>query len=72
MVTTCIAVAMPCLRRLVAGLPLVRTGFAPGSLYVGFVVDKVAPGHAFFSIFSVLSFQYHSTVALDIRMSLGG
>jgi hypothetical protein len=30
------------LRRLVAGLSLLRPGFAPGSVHVGFVVDKMA------------------------------
>jgi hypothetical protein len=36
--------AVPWLRRLVAGLPLRRLGFDPGSVHVGFVVDKVALG----------------------------
>jgi hypothetical protein len=35
------------LRRLVAGLPPRRPGFAPSSVHVGFVVDKVAVGHVF-------------------------
>jgi hypothetical protein len=34
--------AVPCLRRLAAGLPPRRPGFDPGSVHVGFVVDKVA------------------------------
>jgi hypothetical protein len=34
--------AVPLLRRLAAGLPPRRPGFDPGSLHVGFVVDKVA------------------------------
>jgi hypothetical protein len=38
---------MPWLRWLVTGLSLQRTRFAPGSIYVGFVVDKVALGQAF-------------------------
>jgi hypothetical protein len=33
---------MPWLKLLVAGLSPRRPGFAPGSAYVGFVVDKVA------------------------------
>jgi hypothetical protein len=33
------------LRRLVAGLPPWRPGFATGSFHVGFVVEKVALGH---------------------------
>jgi glycosidase len=36
--------AVPWLRRLVAGLSPRRTGFATGSIHVGFVVDKVALG----------------------------
>jgi hypothetical protein len=33
---------VPWLRRLVADLSLRRPGFNPGSVHVGFVVDKVA------------------------------
>jgi hypothetical protein len=33
---------VPWLRRLVSGLPPRRPGFDPGSVHVGFVVDKVA------------------------------
>jgi hypothetical protein len=33
--------AVPQLRRLVAGFPQRRSGFEPGSGYVGFVVNKV-------------------------------
>jgi hypothetical protein len=39
---------VPWLRRLVAGLLLRRPGFDPGSVHVGFVVDKVAQGQVFF------------------------
>jgi hypothetical protein len=39
--------AMPWLRQLAAGLPPLRPGFDPGSVYVGFVVDKVALGPVF-------------------------
>jgi hypothetical protein len=39
--------AVPWLRRLAAGLPQRRPGFDPGSVYVGFVVDKVALGQVF-------------------------
>jgi hypothetical protein len=35
---------VPWLKRLVAGLSPRRPGFAPGSIHVGFVVDKVALG----------------------------
>jgi hypothetical protein len=37
-------VAVPWLKRLVVGLSPRRPGFAPGSIHVGFVVDKVALG----------------------------
>jgi hypothetical protein len=39
--------AVPWLRQLVAGLSLRKPGFDPGSVYVGFVVDKVALGQVF-------------------------
>jgi hypothetical protein len=39
--------AVPWLRRLVAGLPPRRRGFDPGSVHVGFVMDKVALGQVF-------------------------
>jgi hypothetical protein len=39
--------AVPWLRRLVAGLSPRRSGFDPGSVHVGFVVDKVALGQVF-------------------------
>jgi hypothetical protein len=39
--------AVPWLRRLVVGLPPRRPGFHPGSVHVGFVVDKVALGQVF-------------------------
>jgi hypothetical protein len=39
--------AVPWLRRLVTGLLPRRPGFAPGSVYMGFVVDEVALGQAF-------------------------
>jgi hypothetical protein len=39
--------AVPWLRRLAAGLPPRRPGFDPVSIYVGFVVDKVALGQVF-------------------------
>jgi hypothetical protein len=35
------------LRRLVDGLSSPRPGFAPGSVHVGYVVDKVALGQVF-------------------------
>lgn len=40
-------VALPCLRRLVAGFLQRRSGFAAGSVHVVFVADKVAPGQVF-------------------------
>jgi hypothetical protein len=39
--------AVPWLRRLVAGLSPWKPGFDPGSVHVGFVVDKVARGQVF-------------------------
>jgi hypothetical protein len=43
--------AVPYGRRLVAGLSSRRTTFALGSVYVGFVVDKVALGQFFSEFF---------------------
>jgi hypothetical protein len=37
-------------KRLVAGLSLRRPGFAPGSIHVGFVVDRVAMGQVFLRV----------------------
>jgi hypothetical protein len=42
--------AVPWLRSLVAGLSPRRAGFAPGSIHVGFVVDKVALGQVFLPV----------------------
>ena len=39
--------AVPWLRRLAAGLSPQRPGFDPGSVHVGFVVNKVALGQVF-------------------------
>jgi hypothetical protein len=49
---------VPWLRRLVAGLSPRRPGFDPGSVHVGFVVDKVALEQAFPRVlrFSPLNF----------------
>jgi hypothetical protein len=41
---SCYVRAVPWLKRLVAGLSPQRPGFAPGSIHVGFVVEKVALG----------------------------
>jgi hypothetical protein len=51
--------AVPWLRQLVAGLP----SRSPGSVHVGFVVDKVALGQVFPPSTSVLPCQFHSTGA---------
>jgi hypothetical protein len=50
--------AVPWLRRLAPGLPPRRPGFDPGSVHVGFVVDKVALGQVFLRVlrFSPVSF----------------
>jgi hypothetical protein len=42
-----LSMAVPCFRRLVAGLSPRRPGFDPGSVHVGFVVDNVALGQVF-------------------------
>jgi hypothetical protein len=42
-----VVMAVPWLRRLVVGLSPRRPGFDPGSVHVGFVVDKVALGQVF-------------------------
>jgi hypothetical protein len=54
---------MPWLRRLVAGISQRSTRFASGSVYVGFVVDKVALGQVSSEFFG-FPCQYHSNVAL--------
>jgi hypothetical protein len=53
-VTACLLVnsnrhvlAVPWLRRLAAGLPPRRPGFDPGSVHVGFMVDRLALGQVF-------------------------
>jgi hypothetical protein len=56
--------AVPRLRRLVADLPPRRPGFDPGSVHVGFVVDKVTLGQVFPPSASVFSCQFHSTGVL--------
>jgi hypothetical protein len=43
--------------------------FAPGSVHVGFVVDKVALGQVFFSKLFCFPCRYHSTVALSTHIS---
>jgi hypothetical protein len=45
--------AVPWLRRLLAGLSRRRYGFAPGTVYMGFVVDIVALGQVFLLRYSV-------------------
>jgi hypothetical protein len=54
---------MPWLRRFAAGLPPRMAGFDPGSVHVGFVVDKVALGQVFYQSTSVLPCEYHSSGA---------
>jgi hypothetical protein len=52
--------AVPWLKSLVAGLSPRRTGFAPGSIHVGFVVDKVALGQVFLRVLRFpLSISFH-------------
>jgi hypothetical protein len=45
--TKCTLLAVPWLRRLVAGLSPRRPVFDPGLVHVGFVVEKVALGQVF-------------------------
>jgi hypothetical protein len=45
--------AVPWLRRLVTGLSPRRPGFAPGSVHVGFVVDKIALRQVFLRVLRV-------------------
>jgi hypothetical protein len=42
--------AVPWLRRLIAGLSRRRSGFDPGSVHVGYVVDKMALGQVFLRV----------------------
>jgi hypothetical protein len=60
------------LRRLVAGIPPRRPGFASGSVHVEFVVDKVALGQVFNRVlrFSPLSIIIHP--GRRTRISSGG
>jgi hypothetical protein len=51
MVVTAMTVAVPQLRRLVAGFLSRRHGFEPRSGHVGFIVDKVALGQVFSEYF---------------------
>jgi hypothetical protein len=54
-------VAMSWLRSLVAGLSPRRPGFAPGSVHVGFVVDKVALEQVYLRVLRVspVSISFH-------------
>jgi small ligand-binding sensory domain FIST len=64
--------AAPWLRQLVAGLSPRNPMLAPGSIHVGFVVDKVALGQVFLRVlrFSLLNI-IHSTVAFQLISSRG-
>jgi hypothetical protein len=64
--------AAPWLRQLVAGLSPWRPRFAPGSVHVGFVVDKMAFGQVFSPSSSVFPYQYHYTMALHAHVPPGG
>jgi hypothetical protein len=60
-------------RSLFAGLSPRRPGFAPGSIHVGFAVDKVTLGQVFYPSSSLFPCQYihHSTVALQTHIIWG-
>jgi hypothetical protein len=62
---------VPWLRQFVSGLSMRRPGFAPRSVHVGCVVDKVALVR-FISEFFGFPCQYNSTVALRTHVSSGG
>jgi hypothetical protein len=55
--------AVPWLRLLVADLSPRRAGFDPGSVHVGFVVNKVGLGQVFSPSISVFPCQFHYTGA---------
>jgi hypothetical protein len=59
--------AVPWLRRLVAGLPLRSPGFDPGSVHVGFVLNNVVLGQVFSPSTSAFPCQIHSTGAPLLR-----
>jgi hypothetical protein len=46
-------VAMPWLKQLVASLLLLSSGFAAGSVHVGFVVNKVALGQVLLQVLQI-------------------
>jgi hypothetical protein len=62
---------VPWLRSLVAGLSSRRPGFAPWSIHVGFVVDKVALGQVFSEFFGFPLSIYNSIVALQTHIIWG-
>jgi hypothetical protein len=60
-------------KRLVAGFPLRRPGFDPGSGHVGFVVDKVAPGQVFSEYFDFsCQFSFHRLLHIHHLSSVAG
>jgi hypothetical protein len=63
---------VPWLRRLVDDLLPWRPVFTPGSIRVGFVVEKVALGQVFLPSSSIFSCQYYFTVALHTHISCRG
>jgi hypothetical protein len=65
--------AVPWLKSLIAGLSPRRSRFAPGSIHVGFVVEKVALGQGFLRVlrFSPVNILFHSAVALQTHIMWG-
>jgi hypothetical protein len=61
--------AVPWLRRLVAGLSLLRPGFALRSVRVGFVVDKVTFGQVLCLGSLFFPCQYDSNATLHTNIS---
>jgi hypothetical protein len=66
--------AVPWLKRSVAGLSPQKNGFAPGSVHVGFVVDKVALGQVLLRVLRFFPVNItppllhtHGTAPWDVR-----
>jgi hypothetical protein len=58
-----VGMAVPWLRRLVAGLSPRRPRFEPGPVHVGFVVNNMALGQVFPPSTSIFPSHFHSTGA---------
>jgi hypothetical protein len=64
--------AVPLLRRLVAGFPLRRPGVEPRSGHVRFVVDKVALGQVYSEYFGFpCQFSFHQLLHTNLSSGAG-